>query len=251
MNMLTTGTDPWKYTCSKTQEIDQALGTDTFFLSGEQVYAGRGIVEIFGTPLEVRQLRLGRKNFQDHISYLFTRSSGLAALVESGYSVFIPCSIDNVDSILAGEHFKFITANVEEDGTGHVQSINSQSLENHVGLVKDLVMLMPRKRISGVGSVDVRIGNAVFPQVKSSNPDDEGVVEIASISGRSIVTYHPEKSEPPQPLFQFGSGGWSNPLKVKVEADRLFFDERDERERPYGKLWLLDFKREGYQAILL
>jgi len=249
--MLTAKTDPWEYTCSKAQEIDQALGKDKFFLSGEQVYAGNGIVGIFRTPLEVRQLRLGRTNFQDNRSYSFTKNSGLAALVEKQYSVFIPCSIDNINNILAGRSFKFSTANIDEDKAGHVQSIYSQSLENHMGTVQDLVMLMPRKRISGVSSVDVRIGDALFSQVKSSNPDDGGVVEIASITGGSIVTYHPEKSEPPQPLFQWGSGGWTNPLKVKVEASRLFFDERDEHERPDGKLWLLDFQRDGYRTISL
>src|SRR3989338_4740159 len=204
--------------------------------------------------------RMNASNVMFHLLYyqipsriyiLWCLSDMIEGLIKALYSVFIPCSIDNINNILAGRSFKFSTANIDEDKAGHVQSIYSQSLENHMGTVQDLVMLMPRKRISGVSSVDVRIGDALFPQVKSSNPDDEGVVEIASITGGSIVTYHPEKSEQPQPLFQWGSGGWTNPLKVKVEASRLFFDERNEHERPDGKLWLLDFQRDGYRATSL
>ncbi|MEK6825958.1 MAG: hypothetical protein AABY00_04180 [Nanoarchaeota archaeon] len=241
-------TDPWKYTCNKSKEIDQALGSDDFYLSGNQTYSGSGVARLFGTPLEVRQMRLGREDCKGHQSYTFNKNSGLASLIERAYSVFIPCSIENVNRILSRQPFEYVVGRVDEDKDGFVTEIETSSLEHRVGTVPDLISLMPRKRISGVSQVNVRIGNRTIQQVKSSNPDDAGLIEIDSITGNSSVVYHPGKSDPPQPCFKWGSGGWKQPIKVKVEADQLFFDEREESD---GKLWLLNFQKEGYKAIAL
>ncbi|GEM_PF-3256530 len=243
----------WQYACENFEAVQAALAGRDLVATLNQVYRGAGVAGLFQTPDDVAQMRVGRRHFEGHEDYKFNEGSRsgmpFAEMCHYDYSVFIPLIAENVDAIREGRPFQYAVAEyVQVDDEGFITSLDPQKLQRYTGGLSDLVALIPKKKISGVSSTDVRIGSSVTEGVKSSNVDDVGDVLIYSLSGMSSVMYNPTQADVPRPHFHWGSNGWKKPLEVMVKGDQLFFDER---QQPEGKLWLLKFQKEGYDPMQL
>jgi hypothetical protein len=238
--------DNWQYACDNFEAIQTALAEKDLVVAPDQTIKGPGVAQIFETPEDVAYMRVGRRHCKGHEDYLF-RKSALLGMRQEQYSVFIPLTTENIDALLQGRQFQYrVAGNVQEDGC-YVTGLDPESIKIYTGDPMDLVATMPKRQIPGVSSVDVKIGDSLTQGVKSSNPDDAGEVVIQSVSGISSVLYNPNLEEPPRPYIpRWGSFGWRDPLEVRVEGDKLFFDER---QQPDGKLWLLKFGPGGYESI--
>jgi hypothetical protein len=246
---MTEKQDNWQYAEDHFGAVQTALAETDLVVSPDQVYKGPGIAKLFQTSEDIGQMRVGRKHWAGHWSFKFNTSGKRLPFFSDDYSVFIPLTKENIDAIRNGELFQFTVAkNIREDDEGFIRSVDPTEFTSHEGYPGTLLQLLPRRKIPGVSSTDVKIGNSVTQGVKSSNPDDDGEVMIESLSGNSAVLYNPTKEKPPRPHFREGGNGWYKPLEVMVKGDELFFDTR---EQPEGKLYLLKFQKDGYDPIEL
>ncbi len=241
----------WQYASENFESVQSALAGRDLVVTPNQVYRGSGVAGLFQSSEDVAQMRVGRRHFEGHEDFKFNEGSRsgmpLTEMYHDDYSVFIPLIRENIDAIREGRPFQYAVAGyVQEDDDGFLTGLDPQKLQTYTGNSSDLVALMPKKKISGVSSTEVRIGNSVAEGVKSSNADDEGDVLIYSVSGMSSVLYNPTQEEAPRPHFHWGPNGWKEPLEVMVKGDQLFFDER---QQPEGKLWLLKFQKDGYDPM--
>lgn len=241
----------WEYASKNFEAMQAVLAEKDIVATPNQIYRGDNLAKMFGVSKDVAQMRVGRKHFEGHEDFKFNKGSTsgmpLAEICHDDYSVFIPLTAENVEAIKEGKPFQYSVAEtIQEDGEGYITALDPEKIRKYFGNKSNLVSLMPKKKIMGVSTTDVKIGNSTTESVKSSNCDDEGNVLIYSLSGLSSVLYNSTQEEAPRPNFHWGSNGWKEPLEVIVKGDQLFFDER---QQPEGKLWLLKFQKEGYDPI--
>lgn len=235
------------------ETIIKRLGSEDITSVFSTHYSGPGCGQIFKTEADVINLRLGRKHAEGHEDYTFSEHSSnpmaMLAHPPSEYTIFLPLTDSNIKSIKAGKNFEYVVVDgFEEDKDGWVTQVYTGSTQFRKGNLEDLKRLMPKRRISGTSSVDVKIGNLITDKVTCSNADDNGDVEIKSLTGYSSLLYNPQADQPFRPAYQWGSSGWKGDIKVSVKHSKLYFDDSRSGAGD-GGVWEIRFKKEGYEAI--
>lgn len=234
------------------KKIMEALGKDDITAVFSANYSGPGCGSIFGTEADVIHLRLGRKHAEGNEDYKFSHggSDPFARLCSgSDYTIFLPLTAENIENVKEGNDFKYAVANYfKEDKEGWVTQIDPEQVVLKKGNLNNLKAEMPKRRIPEVSSIDVKVGNAVTSGVTCSNADDNGDIEIRSLTGHSSLLYTPAADQPFRPAFQWGSFGWKKPVEVSIKDNKLYFDDSRNGAGDAG-VWQIQFRKEGYEAV--
>ncbi|MFC1801256.1 hypothetical protein ACFLZB_02240 [Nanoarchaeota archaeon] len=226
------------------EEIMNVLESQDVITDIKKHYSGSGVAEMFGTEEDVILLRLGRRHSPGYEDSTFNRKSGISGtFFPAKYTVFLPLTAENINNIKEGKTFQYAVANrFEEDQDGWISGLDQKSIDFIEGNLDNLKAEMPKKCISRVSNIDVKVGDSVVHGVRASNPNDYGDVLIYSLSGMSSLFYNSSADTPFKPHIHWGSFGWKEPTRAFVQNSKLYFDDD-------AGLWHINFVKEGYDPV--
>lgn len=244
----------FEFAVANFSRVHEVLGQFDIVARRDQVYKGKTLAQVFETPEDVAQLRLGRQNLPGYDHFTFKRSrDSLTSAFQNAYAVFLPLDKPNVESILQGNDVRYFVANYIEEKDGYITGVDAKSLVQQKGALRTLASAMPKTWEWESTVCNMAIGGKTYTNVRCSNPDDNGDILIVSETNGSQVIYNPGLDVPIRPYFHFGGNGWKKPVSVIIQDGQVIMDDRDSRftDEPSRGLYRLDFGPTGYKAVKL